>query len=143
MRLSAAYDAAIIREQGGIYRIVGGDTGEAIEDLDDGKRIAHEIEQLGREQVDDLGLDVTVARIEFGEQALCMGLDVRFVFVEQRLEIEPQTAAARNVEAEKVEATGCCRSTCRSGFRARGCSSPGRRPRRYRSEVFARQPAGS
>ena len=101
--LPAAHDAAVIREQGRVCRVVAGDTGEAIEDLDDGKWIAHEIEQLGREQIDDLGLDVTAAHIEFGEQALCVGLDVRFVFVEQRLEIEPQRAAAQNVEAEKVE----------------------------------------
>jgi len=101
--LPAAHDAAVIREQGRVCRIVAGDTGKAIEDLDYGKRIAHEIEQLGPEQIDDLGLDVAAARIEFGKQALCMGLDVRFVFMERRLEIEPQRAAAGNVEAEKVE----------------------------------------
>jgi hypothetical protein len=50
--------------------------------------IPHEVEQLGGKQVDDLGLDIIAAAVELGEQALRMSLDVAFVFVEQRLEIE-------------------------------------------------------
>ena len=84
--LSAVHDPAVSREQGSVCRIVAGDAREAVQNLDDGKRIEHEIEQLGREKVDHLGLDVIAARIEFGKQALCMGLDLRLLFVEQRLQ---------------------------------------------------------
>jgi hypothetical protein len=40
------------------------------------------IEQLGGEQVDDLGLDVAASGVEFHEQAPRMSLDVALVFVE-------------------------------------------------------------
>ena len=101
--LPAAHDAAIFGEQGRVCRIVAGETGKAIEHFHDGKWIAHEVEHLGREQVDDLGLDVTAACVEFGEQALRMSLDVAFVFLEQKLEIKPQAAVARHIEAEQIE----------------------------------------
>jgi hypothetical protein len=86
--LLATYDASILRQQGRVSRIVAGETGKAIEHLLDGKRIPHEVEQLGGKQVDDLGLDIIAAAVELGEQALRMNLNVAFVFVEQRLEIE-------------------------------------------------------
>jgi len=89
MRFSAAYDAAIVREQGRGRRIVARESRKTVENFDDGKWIAHEVEHLGRKQVDDLGLNVTAAGVEFGEQALRMSLDVALVFLEQRLEIKP------------------------------------------------------
>ena len=43
VRPPAAHDAAIIREQGRVGRIVGRESREAVENLDDRKRIAHEV----------------------------------------------------------------------------------------------------
>jgi hypothetical protein len=47
--LLASDNTAVVGEQGGVCRIVARETGKGVEHLHDGKRVAHEIEWLGRE----------------------------------------------------------------------------------------------
>jgi hypothetical protein len=47
--LLASDNTAVAGEQGGVCRIVARETGKGVEHLHDGKRVAHEIEWLGRE----------------------------------------------------------------------------------------------
>ena len=73
-----------------------------------------------------------------------MGLDVTFVFVEQRLEIEPQTAAARNVEAEKVEERQVAADQpAVLAFEREGVVLPVDDLEGVDPQICARQPAGS
>jgi hypothetical protein len=87
VRFPAARDPAVVGEQDGVRRIVARESGKAVEHLRDGKGVANEIQQLGCEQIDDLCLDVYVAAVEFGEQALRVRFDVGLVLVKQRLKI--------------------------------------------------------
>ena len=61
VRLLAAHDAPVVGQQSRVRRIVAGDTGKAIEHLFNTKGVPYEVEQLGGEQVDDLGLHVAAA----------------------------------------------------------------------------------
>ena len=101
--LPAAHDAAIIGQQGRVCRIVAGEPGKLLSTFTMENGFRTKLSNLAANRSMISALMSPLSRVEFGEQALRMRLDVALVFVEQRLEIEPQAASARHIEAEQIE----------------------------------------
>lgn len=103
VRLPSGDDPTVRRQKLGIGWLVGRNAREAVQYLFDAERIADEIEELRREQVDDLCLDVSIAHRELCQETPCVGFHVHLVLVKQLLQIHTEPAAPWHVEAEQIE----------------------------------------